>query len=75
MYDDKHMLKVVQHAAASALINEEELATFILLPNRTESSNNAFHKTSTDNRDVCTILGNIPQSKVCYMPRLYQQNK
>jgi len=75
MYDNKHMLKVVQHAAASALINEEELATFILLPNWTESSTNAFHKTSTDNRDVCTILGIIPQSKVCYMPRLYQQNK
>ena len=52
MHDDKHMLKVVQHAAASALINEEELATFILLLNWTESSTNAFHKTSTDNKEV-----------------------
>ena len=52
MYDDAHKLKVVQHAAASTLINEEELATFILLLNWTESSTNAFHKTSTDNKEV-----------------------
>ena len=73
MYDDKHMLKVVQHATASALnnqeatatfllYNQEATATFLLLPNRTEYSTNAFHKTCTDNKDVCTILGYIPKT-------------
>jgi hypothetical protein len=62
MYDDKHMLKVVQHATASALNNQEATATFLLLPNRTEYSTNAFHKTCTDNKDVCTILGYIPKT-------------
>jgi hypothetical protein len=33
MYDDKHMLKVVNHATASALSNQEAIATFLLLPN------------------------------------------
>jgi hypothetical protein len=33
MYDDKHMLKVVQHATASALNSQEATATFLLLPN------------------------------------------
>jgi hypothetical protein len=37
MYDDKHMLKIVQYATASALNNQEAIAT--LLPN-------AFHKTT-----------------------------
>jgi len=37
MYDDKHMLKVVQHATASALNNQEATATFLLLPNWMES--------------------------------------
>jgi hypothetical protein len=32
-YDDKHMLKVVQHATAPALNNQEATATFLLLPN------------------------------------------
>ena len=31
MYDDKHMLKVVQHATASAFYNQEATATFLLL--------------------------------------------
>jgi hypothetical protein len=58
------MLKVVQHAAAPALNNQEATATFLLLPNWMENSNNAFHKTCTDNKDVGTILGNIPKIKV-----------
>jgi len=33
MYDTKHMLKVVQHATASAFNNQEATATFLLLPN------------------------------------------
>ena len=56
MYDDKLMLKVVQDATASALNNQEAIATFLLLPNRMENSTNAFHKTCTDNKDVCTLL-------------------
>ena len=71
MYDEKHMLKVVQHATASTLKNQEATATFLLLPNWMENSTNAFHKTCTDNRDFCTILRNIPKTKVCYMPLLY----
>ena len=61
MYDEKHMLKVVQHATASTLKNQEATATFLLLPNWMENSTNAFHKTCTDNKDVCTILRNIPK--------------
>ena len=41
MNDDKHMLKVVQHATASALNNQEATATFLLLPNWMENSTNA----------------------------------
>ena len=37
-----------------------------------ENSTNAFHKTCTDNKDVCTY---IPKIKVCYMPLLCQQSK
>jgi len=33
MYDDKHMLKVVQHATAFALNNQVATAIFMLLPN------------------------------------------
>jgi hypothetical protein len=43
MYDDKLMLKVVQHATASALDNQEATATFLLLPNWMGNSTNAFH--------------------------------
>jgi hypothetical protein len=56
MYDDKLMLKVVQDATASALNNQEATTTFLLLPNWMENSTNAFHKTCTDNKDVCTLL-------------------
>jgi hypothetical protein len=45
MYDDKHMLKVVQHASASALNFQEATATSLLLPNWMANSTNAFHKT------------------------------
>jgi hypothetical protein len=38
MYDDKHMLKVVQHATVSALNNHEATATFLLLPNWMDNS-------------------------------------
>jgi hypothetical protein len=76
MYDNKHMLKVMQYATASALNNQEATATFLLLPNWMENSTNAFHKTCTDNKDVCTILENIPKEKVRYMSLLlYQQSK
>ena len=75
MYDDKHMPEVAQHATVSALNNQEATATFLLLPNWMENSNNAFHKTCSDNKDVCTILGNISKTKVRYMPLLYQQSK
>jgi hypothetical protein len=40
-----------------------------------ENSTNAFHKTRTENKIVCTIHGNIPKTKVRYMPLLYQQSK
>jgi hypothetical protein len=36
---------------------------------------NTFHETCTDNKDVCTILGNIPKIKACDIPLLYQQSK
>jgi hypothetical protein len=75
MCDDKHMLKVVQHATSSALNDQGATATFLLLPNWMENSTNAFHKTCTDNKDVCTILRNILKTEVCYMPFLYQQSK
>jgi len=75
MYDDKHMLRVVQHATAFALNNQKATANFQLLPNWMENSTNGFNKTCTDNKDVCTILGNILKTKVCYMPLLYQQSK
>ena len=62
MYDDRHMLKVVQqHATASALNNQEAIATFLLLLNWTENSTNAA---CIDNKDVCTIFG-TSQRKVC----------
>jgi hypothetical protein len=72
MYDDKHMLKVVQHATASALNNQEATTTFLLLPDWMENSTNTFHKTYPDNKDICTILENIPRTKVRHMPLLYQ---
>ena len=75
MYDDKHMLKVVRHAATPAFNNQEATAIFLLLFNWMENSTNAFHITCTDNKDVCTILGNIQKTKVRYMPLLYQQSK
>ena len=66
----------MQYATASALNNQEATATFLLLPNWMENSTNAFHKTCTDNKDVCTILENIPKEKVRYMSLLlYQQSK
>jgi len=74
MYDNKFMLKVVQHATASALKIQDATATFLLLPNFLENSTNAFHKTCTD-KDVCTILRNVLNTKVRYMPLLYQQSK
>jgi len=65
MYDNKHMLKVVQHATASALNNQEATATFVLLlPNWLENSTNAFHNTCADNKDVCTIL-EVSQRQKC----------
>ena len=66
------LLKVVQRAIAPALNKQEATATFLLLPNWIENSTNAFHKTCTDNKDVCTY---IPKIKVCYMPLLCQQSK
>jgi len=72
MTTSSHKLKVVQHATASALNkNQEATAAFLLLPNWMENSTDAFHKSCTDNKDVCTLLGNIPKMKVCYMPLLY----
>jgi hypothetical protein len=62
MCDDKHMLKVVQHATASALNNQEATITFLLLLNWMENSTNAFHKACTDSNDVCTIHGYIPKT-------------
>jgi hypothetical protein len=69
------MLKVGQHATASALNNQETPTTFILLPNWIENSTNAFHKTCADNKNVCAMLGNIPNTRVRYIPLLYQQSK
>ena len=37
---------------------------FLLLPNWMENNTSAFHKTSTDNKGVCTIIiGNISKKK------------
>ena len=74
MYDDKHMLEVVQHATASALNNQEATATFLLLPNWMESSTSAFTKTALTTRMFAISLELSPE-KVCYMPLLNQQNK
>ena len=71
MNEDMHTLKVVQHATASALNNQEATATFLLLSNWMENSTNAFHRTCTDNKDVCALLGNNSKTKVRYMPSLY----
>ena len=59
----------------SPFIYQEATATFLLLPNWMENSTNAFHKICTDNKDVCIVLGNIPKTKVRYMPLQYQQSK
>jgi len=61
-YDDKDVLKIVQYATVCALNYQEATATFLLLTNWMEISTNAFHKTCTDNKDVCTPLGN-PKGK------------
>ena len=63
MYDNTHMLKVVHYATASASNNQEASASFLLFPNWMENSTNGFHITVTDNKDVCTFLGNIPKRK------------
>jgi hypothetical protein len=47
-----------------ALNNQEATTTFLLLPNWMENSTKSFQKTCTDNKDVCSILGNIPMIKV-----------
>jgi len=47
----------------------------MLLPNWMDNSTSAFHKTCIYNKDVSTILGNIPKTKVRYMPLFYQQRK
>jgi hypothetical protein len=59
MYDNKHMLKVVQHATASASNNQEATTYFLLLPDCMENSTNAFHQICINNKNVCTITGNI----------------
>ena len=46
-----------------------------MIRNALISKSVAFHKTCTDNKDVCNIFGNIPKTKVRYMPLLYQQSK
>jgi hypothetical protein len=74
MYDNKHMLKVGQHATASALINQEATATFLLLPNWMENSITSFNKPAPTTRMFAQIFGNVPD-RVRYMPLLYQQSK
>jgi hypothetical protein len=64
MYDDKHMLKVVQHATASALNNQEATTNFLLLPNWMENSNNAFHKINLHWQQGCLhYFWKYPRSK------------
>ena len=67
MFHDEHISKVVQHATASALNNQEATTTLLRLPEWIKDSINAFHKTCTDSKDVCTILGNIRKTKVRYI--------
>jgi hypothetical protein len=74
MYDDKHMLKIVQHATASALNNQEATATFLLLLNWMENSTNALKKTALTTRMFALFL-EISQKNVGYMSLLYQQSK
>jgi hypothetical protein len=60
IYDDKHILKVVQHATAFALNNQVATAIFILLPNWMENSIHAFTKPALTTRMFALgILGNI----------------
>ena len=68
------MLKVGQHATASALINQEATATFLLLPNWMENSITSFNKPAPTTRMFAQIFGNVPD-RVRYMPLLYQQSK
>jgi len=59
MYDDKHMLKAVQHATASALNNNQKATATKLDRKQRQRFSQKLH----DNKDVCTILGNIPKKK------------
>jgi hypothetical protein len=66
MYDDKHMLKVVQHATTSALNNQEATAT------ASYSSQTGWRTAPTlFTKPVC--LHYFWKEKACYMPLLYQQ--
>ena len=63
MYDDKHMLKIVQHATASALNNQEATATFLLLLNWMENSTNALKKTALTTRMFALSHLETPKDK------------
>jgi len=56
MYDNKHMLKVVQHATASALKNQEATATFLLLPNWMKTAPTLFTKPALATRMFALYL-------------------
>ena len=67
MYDDKHMLKVVQHATASALNSQEATATFLLLPNLDGKQHQRFSQNNrADNNNFSAIIENTPKIG-CYM--------
>ena len=56
------------------ITSQEATATFLLLPNWMENSTNACHNTCTSNKDVRTILGNVPRKKVRNIPLPAKQN-
>jgi len=64
MYDDKHMLIVVQHATASTLNDQEAIAIFLLLPKWTGSNAHACTKPALTTKMFATFL-EISQRQKC----------
>jgi hypothetical protein len=58
MYDNKHMLKVVQHATVCALNNQKATAIFLLLPNWMENSTTFSQKLRTRMSALSLEIGN-----------------
>ena len=67
VYDDKKMLKCVQHSLRFAMMcSELPTATFLQLPNWDNKSMNAYRALVRDNPKHCATLGFIPKTKLTY---------